>query len=139
MRLFLLLFLVSCSHNIINSVEVRSFVKSFERICGKKVTIPIYWGDLPTEDGSKTIGVCRGFQQSLLFRSIVLDKSYWNQATYWEKESLVFHELGHCVLDRPHVIGYDEKYRPLSIMHPFTFRSYLERRRYLVKELCGDF
>lgn len=139
MRLFLLLFLVSCSTNIIRSAEMSSFVKDFEKHCRVKVKVPIYWGNLPADKDGQTIGICRGFRQSLLFRSIVIDKKYWDRSTYWERESLVFHELGHCVLDRPHVTAYDEEGHSLSIMHPFTFNTYFQDRPALIKELCSKF
>jgi hypothetical protein len=139
MRLFLLFFFVSCSTNIIQSTEIKTFVRRFEEACNRKVTIPIYWGDLHKEKDGQVIGVCRGFQQFVMFRSIVLDREYWSKASYWDKESLIFHELGHCVLDRPHVLAFDDDLNPMSIMHPYTFHSYFSKRAKLVKELCGPF
>ncbi len=35
-------------------------------------------------------------------REIWLDKPWWDSHTQLEKEELVFHELGHCMLFRPH-------------------------------------
>lgn len=134
MRLFILLFFVSCS-SLPDSVRVH--VSTFERLCGKKVNIPIYFRDLPLEKDGQILGVCYGFKQSVMFRSIVLDRNYYDSANYWERESLILHELGHCVLDRPHQVAYDDDYQPLTIMHPYSFRSYFNRRRDLLLELCN--
>jgi len=35
--------------------------------------------------------------------SITLDQNYWRNANDMQREFLVFHELGHCVLGRDHV------------------------------------
>jgi hypothetical protein len=139
MKILLLLLLVSCSSNALKDPEVKTFVSRFEAACKKKVNIAIEWGSLPTDKTGKTIGICRGFGDKVSLRSIVLDKEYWARASYWQRESLVFHELGHCILNRFHVTAYDKDYNPVSIMHPFTFGNYLERRAELVKELCGKF
>lgn len=35
-------------------------------------------------------------------KHIVIDQSFWSQASHLVKEMVVFHELGHCVLGRGH-------------------------------------
>ena len=35
-------------------------------------------------------------------RRITLDQTFWEQSSDAMKEYIVFHELGHCVLNRPH-------------------------------------
>ncbi len=35
-------------------------------------------------------------------RHIIIDLSFWNQASHLVKEMVIFHELGHCILDRGH-------------------------------------
>lgn len=34
--------------------------------------------------------------------SIIIDRPFWERSDYLTREMLVFHELGHCVLSRPH-------------------------------------
>ena len=51
---------------------------------------------------------------------IVLDAKYWPTATDLEKELLVFHELGHCLLGRDHDDTTLADGTCLSIMHSGT-------------------
>lgn len=52
---------------------------------------------------SGVAGQCQSFEDGS--RTVIISTSYWRTATDIEKEFLIFHELGHCVLDREH---YDE-------------------------------
>ena len=52
--------------------------------------------------------------------SIVLDRVYWRNATDLQREFLVFHELGHCVLGREHVDNSDGNGNCISIMSSGT-------------------
>ena len=52
--------------------------------------------------------------------SIAVDPIYWKLATELEKEYVMFHELGHCVLNRPHTTAADASNICLSIMEPGT-------------------
>lgn len=36
-------------------------------------------------------------------KRVVVDQSFWNSASTLQREMVVFHELGHCVLNRPHL------------------------------------
>jgi len=46
-------------------------------------------------------GQCQTYENGN--KAIVIDKSYWNRVSDLKREFLVFHELGHCVLDRDHL------------------------------------
>jgi len=48
--------------------------------------------------------------------TVIIDRSYWNIATDLEREFLVFHELGHCVLNRDHLDEADNQGNCISIM-----------------------
>ena len=39
------------------------------------------------------------------YKNIVIDKTFWNQSSSSFKEYIIFHELGHCFLDRDHLEG----------------------------------
>lgn len=73
-------------------------------------------------------------------RKIVFDISYWNRISNWVSynytTSLVFHELGHCDLDRDH-IETAERGVPKSIMHPMNFGFSSFEYRFYVDELFG--
>jgi len=48
--------------------------------------------------------------------AITLDRAYWNNASDMQREFVVFHELGHCVLGRAHVDNSDANGNCTSIM-----------------------
>ena len=48
--------------------------------------------------------------------TVIIDKIYWASATELEKEFVVFHELGHCVLNREHTDVADNDGDCVSIM-----------------------
>ena len=54
-------------------------------------------GDLPSVN---VLGRC---EQSTLNGTVTIDQAFWDKASYYEKEYVLFHELGHCVLDRRHL------------------------------------
>lgn len=49
-------------------------------------------------------------------RRITINKYWWDGYDEYDREILIFHELGHCVLNRDHTDSYDSWGRPLSIM-----------------------
>ena len=49
-------------------------------------------------------------------RKVNIDIDYWNSATDLEKEFVVFHELGHCYLERSHEDAQENR-NCTSIMH----------------------
>jgi hypothetical protein len=48
--------------------------------------------------------------------TVIIDKIYWSTASDLEKEFVVFHELGHCVLNREHLDDADSQGNCISIM-----------------------
>lgn len=50
-------------------------------------------------------------------RRITVNKYYWDTMSDSERKFLIFHELGHCVLNRSHFNSKDAAGRPVSIMH----------------------
>jgi hypothetical protein len=64
---------------------------------------------------------------------ITLDRNYWNTAIEADKEPIILHELGHCILKRGHV-----NYR--SIMEPSSPSGfvYLPNKDYYLKELFSN-
>jgi len=69
-------------------------------------------GDDDDEDVT-TIGQCWSYSVPY----VVLLKKWWDEATSLEKENLVFHELGHCLLQRDHENGMLKGKRHKSIMN----------------------
>ena len=58
-------------------------------------------------------------------KKVIIDLDYWANASFFEKEFIIFHELGHCFLDRDHLDA-SVNGSCVSIMHsspqvcPFT-------------------
>ncbi len=82
-----------------------SYIKEFEQQ-GKVITgnsdfstgdVPVNFGD--TENDAFQ-GVC--FQYPDGTKEVIIRKSWWDGANQDYRESLLFHELGHCSLDREH-------------------------------------
>jgi hypothetical protein len=85
-----------------------------------------------TIDG-RFVGACL-----LITREIWLVKSFWRRASGANQESLMYHELGHCLLDRGHNDNNNGPYGlPSSIMRRTGLQGdvYETYRDYYLKEL----
>lgn len=51
---------------------------------------------------------------------LIIDLSFWNGASSIEREFVVFHELGHCYLDRDHLDTENSDGTCVSMMHGGT-------------------
>ena len=71
--------------------------------------------------------------------TVIIDQIYWNTATDLEKEFVVFHELGHCVLNREHLDEADNQGNCVSIMTSGTAGCHinytLDTRKAMLDEL----
>lgn len=81
------------------------------------------------------IGRCDSYLHK---REVLIESSFWNTSNEYDREILVFHELGHCLLDqdhRDHRIGT----RHASIMNPtqIWWIFYKEYREEYLDELFG--
>lgn len=82
----------------------------------------------------KTIGLCvKGKSRN----TITLDTKFWNQVDEIRKETLLYHELGHCVLGRGHTSKRMASGEYVSIMTPYILseKTYLAHREYYILEL----
>ena len=61
-----------------------------------------------------TLGQCKSYSNGS--KQVVIDQPYWDRADEMEREYLVFHELGHCILDRDHLDSKDANGNCTSIM-----------------------
>lgn len=103
----LLLSLFSCREEIEPVVSDKAFDGYLERFIeeGQKRGYPLdldetdiifKFGNLP----SLQTGICRPRKRP---RHIYINPKYWEVASGWEREAIIFHELGHCVLGRIHL------------------------------------
>jgi hypothetical protein len=71
--------------------------------------------------------------------TVVMDYEAWNEKPD-RQEMVIFHEFGHCVLDRDHCEGVNRDGIPKSIMAAVNFDSaiYYANRDYYLSELFFD-
>lgn len=123
--------------------ELKPYVEVFYAIaemkCGHPVKRPALNMDLGKADyflNTNVAGWC--VRTSPL--QIMIDKEYFDMSTNYEKEELIFHELGHCILNKDHDESKDSNRRPKSIMYPVTITDsiYRENRTEYINELFAD-
>ena len=71
-------------------------------------------GRLTTIEESGVAGRCEHYTNRP--NAVLIDQSYWQKASELQKEYLVFHELGHCFLQRSHLDDRHANGRCISIM-----------------------
>lgn len=80
------------------------------------------------------IGICYFFTKP---RTIVIKKSWWENATDVQREMVVYHELGHCALSRMHKEATGPWGKQISLMYPRIFDEnlYNRHRGYYMDEM----
>jgi hypothetical protein len=89
---------------------------------------------IPVEDNKTTLGRCwRGGNNPPI---IDIDPEHWKSMSMVQRQLLMFHEMGHCLLRRDHV---DEK-KSVSIMNPYLISSqvFVASEDRLIAELFDD-
>lgn len=127
--------------------EVMPYVKSFESHASKYMYHGFTVGHIVIKIVDKkevhriakkntSVGVCRRY-----YREVYLSRQFWQNATDIEKEMLVFHELGHCVLLRGHRDDNDSWGHPNSVMRWKVFDSWIyeTNRDYYIEELFLEY
>lgn len=57
-----------------------------------------YIGDIRDQG---VVGQCQTYSDGS--KAVVIEEGYWNRLSDLKKEFIVFHELGHCILNRGHL------------------------------------
>ena len=115
------------------------FVLYSETALGRK--IPIREVSLQFSDLGFTVekgGINGRCTRALNGPSLVeIDRLFWEVADESRRENLIFHEFGHCLLNRNHLDEVDRSGVPKSIMYSYTLSSWLysSRRNYYITEL----
>lgn len=119
-------------------VDVRAmpYIKSFEREAGFKipfVRVAFVSSFGKKHEKKKTIGLCDKVAQQ-----IYLPGYKWDDMDEYQREELVFHEIGHCVLGKKHdKRKIKDSDCPYSIMHPKVIptKCYKKYRRHYINQL----
>ena len=110
--LFLMVAVLSCGDDFVPEVDERMkpyFERFTEEAAKRGVEFDYvqegYQGKIQNIDifvGSGVLGWCQRPSNRLTVTTIYIDDVFWANATDLEKEYVVFHELGHCFLNRAH-------------------------------------
>lgn len=112
-------------------------------ICSKARDVNIAYGEMSSD---KTIAQCSilslmGFTLTSYIR---VSEKAWNSYNEFQKEEVIYHELGHCALERGHddtmiksTLGPIEIEFPKSIMYPYILNDfdYKFLKKYYMVEL----
>lgn len=115
-------------------------VFEFESYQAKPVTTPIYFVD---DLSVNILGVCIVWTRgSLTYNEIRVNRLTYGRDSV-QSEMIIFHELGHCELGRPHSPDltkiYDGRIIPFSLMYAVIFESgdYSRFHEHYIRELFG--
>lgn len=129
--LFLILILITSACGSINKEihqesEFIHFIKKFDALYNTDVLgnmSMVFVNNTSTPEVPNAIGWCYWATNN---RHIEINNSWWIYATYNQREALIFHELGHCALNRAHTsetMDFNGREIPISIMNPFMFAN----------------
>lgn len=124
--MLVLAMLVSACGAKIVSIEPQyiKYVKEFENqssTTNNKVIVDDLVVRTRDDLGGSILAQCRMY--SVFTPLIVVSKKYWVTMSETEREMVMFHELGHCILNRGHNENLKEPNIPESIMYPYIFSS----------------
>lgn len=134
---FLLLVACGLPRHYESHIDFDPFKLKFEQETGVKVTVPIIYDRLDEE----TVALCEVFSDG--YKLVRVNTLFWEEMGHGGKEETIYHELGHCQLNREHsdeltttrLYGYAI---PNSIMYPYIFGDagfYWIFREHYVEEL----
>ena len=124
--------------------EFTEYVEQFEKDCNCDVNVKMEFSNLNLGYGdtqNETLGVCLYLSNTP--KKIFIDKTVWDKVEdKLFKKHLIYHELGHCYLNRPHtedmIFLYDGRLVPKSLMYPSMFYYEKELWDYYVLELFNS-
>ena len=116
----LVIFACEEEENIFVSTELVPYFESFAQEAASRgiqfdweaSRIEGYINDIPETDA---VGKCEF--NSVDPDKVFVDIDFWRNASHLQKEFLVFHELGHCFLEREHLDAQNSDGSCASIMH----------------------
>ena len=85
-------------------------------------------------DSSEVKGTVLGYCKKEAFKTpkIILNKLYWKNMNEWYKKQLLYHELGHCILNLKH--SHDGLMQPYIIY----WKEYKYYEDYYLNRLFND-
>ncbi len=122
--------------------EFSSYILEFQKLSQYDTSkIRIEFSDESDETVRGELGACqKGLLNGNPIRRIKIRRGRWQEASQDSREQLIFHELGHCLLNRSHSDSYVRRGRyvmPTSIMSASQISDevYKVNRDYYISEL----
>jgi hypothetical protein len=133
---------VDLSRDVYVEPEFQAYVEDFQMQTGLKNIIPIKFKEIQEE---YVIALCYNYNNTDK-NYIEVDPEEFNKLSDSEKEETIYHELGHCLLNRSHNESMLDARRygirssiPKTIMYPYVFGTkYLQYKGYYVNELVDE-
>ena len=101
--------------------EFLPYVEYFNHEYGKSVfdmNLVIKFADLKGATAGECERVVSVLTKKTIKRRIFIDAKIWDHLDEMERINLVFHEIGHCVMLKPHDATMSKDNCPKSIMYP---------------------
>jgi hypothetical protein len=113
--------------------KFQGYVDMYVGVKGSPLNYDIPIGFAP--QNGNVIGMCTRWSNG--YRQIEVDPTYWNDPTTTENEriALIFHELGHCDLNRDHDTTLLSSGYPESLMYPYDVGFLSSMQTYYFHEL----
>lgn len=144
LSIVLIAMLLACGPRIANQnrevdSELEEFVSSFEKELGHSISFKVTFMNAT----NNLAGICHRNADGT--REVDIVREFFDKTSYFSKEQVMFHELGHCELWREHnetFIFLDGRSVPQSIMFPYAFDNdelviYEKYRQQYINELFG--
>lgn len=98
-------------------IDLSYYFRIFEEEAEKRnieVDMTLVEGYVEQVSGNGVVGQCTRREGEL--NRVAVDRNYWRNLSTLDKEFLVFHELGHCVLNREHIEDENKEGFCISLM-----------------------
>lgn len=121
--------------------DLEQHVHSFELNWGQRISYMVTFAS--KDEMGTSAGLCILYSNG--GKLVKIQEDYYRAVDFYRKEQLIYHELGHCSLNRDHndsVREFPEGNFPASTMHSSTFggieaQIYQTHRGYYISELFG--
>ena len=136
------LFLISCGRSPVVQVgQFAPYVSRFEDTSkseGKAIQVTDLVVKFGPMDNAAERGICQIDDKNP--PTILVNEDAWQYMSEPERESLLFHEMGHCVLHRKHNNEYLPAGIPSSVMNAYTLdpETYIANSGMYKKELFNS-
>jgi len=104
------------------------YVDSYEKECNKKVDVDIMYANIPNDS---VLGAYYSYEGLSFLNYIAIDFEEFKSSGYFERELIIFHELGHHA-GKNHVDDYTRLMNPVIMQTGY----YINNRRDVINKFC---